>query len=46
MAGKKIHLLIENSEMEVYDGDHYFFLKQSGAIAKKIETIFLETLGK
>lgn len=44
-AGKKIHSLIENSQMKVYDGDHYFFLNKSAAIAKEIETTFLETLG-
>ena len=45
-AGEKIHSLIENSTFNIYEGDHYFFLKQSEAIAKEVETTFLETLGK
>ncbi|MFT5660930.1 MAG: non-heme chloroperoxidase [Sulfurimonas sp.] len=44
-AGEKIHSLIKDSRMKVYDGDHYFFLKQSGVVAKEVESTFLETLG-
>ena len=43
-SAKKIDSLITDSILEVYDGDHYFFVKNSENIAKKIETIFLKTL--
>ncbi len=36
-SGKKISNLIENSSFKSYDGDHYFFLKNSKDIAKVIE---------
>jgi pimeloyl-ACP methyl ester carboxylesterase len=35
-AGKQIHSLIKNSTFNVFDGDHYFFLKYSDNIAKLI----------
>lgn len=44
-SGKKIHELIKDSKLEVYDGDHYFFMKNGEDIAQKIEATFLETLG-
>lgn len=44
-SGEKIASLIQDSELCVYGGDHYFFMKHSQDIAKKIEKKFLETLG-
>lgn len=43
-SGKKIAELINDATLEVYEGDHYFFMKHSKDIAKKIEEKFLETL--
>ena len=43
-SAKKIQNLIADSKLEVYDGDHYFFMKYPKEIAKKIETAFLATL--
>jgi len=36
-SAKKIHELIKNSTLKVYDGDHYFFMKNASDIAKNIE---------
>jgi len=44
-SGEKIHTLIKDSKLEVYDGDHYFFMKHGEDISQKIEATFLETLG-
>lgn len=44
-AGEKIHELIADSTLNVYEGDHYFFMKNGAAIAQKIEKTFLQTLG-
>jgi len=44
-SGEKIHQLIKDSKIEVYDGDHYFFMNNSEDISQKIEATFLETLG-
>jgi pimeloyl-ACP methyl ester carboxylesterase len=44
-SAEKIHSLIKDSSLEVYDGDHYFFMKHAADIAKKIETEFLKSLG-
>ncbi len=43
-SGEKINSLISDSKLEVYDGDHYFFMKHSADISKKIEDTFLSTL--
>ena len=43
-SAKKINELIKDSKLEVYDGDHYFFMKNAQDVSKKIETAFLETL--
>lgn len=37
LSGKKIASLIKDSKFYSYDGDHYFFLKNSDDIGKKIE---------
>ncbi len=44
-SGEQIAELIENSTLEIYDGDHYFFMQYAEDISKKIENSFLETLG-
>lgn len=43
-SGEKIASLIQNSKFEVYEGEHYFFMKNGKDIAKKIEETFLATL--
>jgi len=43
-SAKKIDSLIKKSTLEVYEGDHYFFMKNTKDISKKIETLFLKTL--
>ncbi|MFA6195027.1 MAG: alpha/beta hydrolase [Sulfurimonas sp.] len=43
-SAKKINKLIKDSSLEVYEGDHYFFMKNAEDISKKIETTFLKTL--
>ncbi|HIP02544.1 MAG TPA: alpha/beta fold hydrolase [Campylobacterales bacterium] len=43
-SAKKIHGLVKNSALEVYDGDHYFFMKHAEEIAKKIQTAFLASM--
>lgn len=45
-SGKKIHSLLEDSTLKIYDGDHYFFMKHAQDMSKEIETTFLDTLGK
>lgn len=44
-SAKKIDTLIEDSKLEVYQGDHYFFMQNAADISKKIEATFLATLG-
>ena len=43
-SGKKIYELIKDSTLEVYKGDHYFFMKNGKDISEKIEKTFLKTL--
>ena len=43
-SGETIHELINNSELEVYEGDHYFFMSESEDISAKVEKTFLQTL--
>ncbi|MEA1955207.1 MAG: alpha/beta hydrolase [Campylobacterota bacterium] len=43
-SGEKINTLIKDSTLEVYDGDHYFFMNYEKDISKKIEKHFLDTL--
>jgi pimeloyl-ACP methyl ester carboxylesterase len=42
-SAKKMLSLIKDSKLEVYDGDHYFFMKHEKDIATKIQESFLET---
>ena len=39
----KMLSLIKDSKLEVYDGDHYFFMKHEKDIATEIQESFLET---
>lgn len=43
-SAQKIDELIEDSTLEVYDGDHYFFMNHAKSVSKKIEEMFLKTL--
>ncbi|QSZ41635.1 alpha/beta fold hydrolase [Sulfurimonas aquatica] len=43
-SGEKINQLIKDSKLEVYDGDHFFFGKNSKDISEKVEKTFLQTL--
>jgi len=43
-SGQKIHELIKDSTLEEYEGDHYFFMKQSEELSTKITQTFLKTL--
>lgn len=43
-AAKKIESLIEDSKLEEYEGDHYFFINNAQDISKKVEATFLTTL--
>ena len=45
VAGERIHKLIEDSSLEIYQGDHYFFMKHTQDVSTKIEETFLATLG-
>jgi pimeloyl-ACP methyl ester carboxylesterase len=45
-SAEKIDKLVENSTLYIYDGDHYFFMDNVADIAKKIESEFLNSLGK
>lgn len=45
-SAKKIEALIEDSQLEIYEGDHYFFMKNAKDISQKIEAAFLKTLGE
>ncbi len=44
-SAQKIHELIKDSALEVYEGDHYFFMKNAADISKHIEREFLKSLG-
>jgi pimeloyl-ACP methyl ester carboxylesterase len=43
-SGEKMHGLIKNSKLVVYEGDHYFFLQHAKSVSKNIEETFLKTL--
>jgi pimeloyl-ACP methyl ester carboxylesterase len=43
-SGEKMAKLLPEGHLEVYEGDHYFFMKNSSDIAKKIESEFLKSL--
>jgi pimeloyl-ACP methyl ester carboxylesterase len=37
-SAKAINLLLQNSTLKTYDGDHYFFMKNAKDIAEEIES--------
>lgn len=43
-SAEKINTLIKDSTLEVYDGDHYFFMNNAEDISKHIESTYLKTL--
>jgi len=43
-SAEKINSLIKDSQLEVYVGDHYFFMKHAKDVSSKIENTFLKTL--
>lgn len=43
-SAETINSLIQDSTLEVYDGDHYFFMKKAEDVSQKIEATFLKTL--
>ena len=45
-SAQKIESLINNAHLEVYAGDHYFFMQNAADIAAKIERDFLENRGE
>lgn len=45
-SANKINELIKDSKLEIYQGDHYFFMQHAKDISNKIENTFLKTLGK
>lgn len=47
-SAKKINKLIEGSLLNIYNGDHYFFMEEKNAkdVSKQVEETFLSTLGE
>lgn len=45
-SAKKIDALVKDSRLELYEGDHYFFMQNAEDISKKVEATFLATLRK
>jgi non-heme chloroperoxidase len=45
-SAKKIDALVQDSKLEIYEGDHYFFMQNAEDISKKVEATFLATLRK
>ena len=43
-SGEMINSLIKDSTLKVYDGDHYFFMKNAEDVSKNIETTFLKSM--
>jgi len=43
-SAEKINELIKDSKLEVYEGDHFFFMDNSADVSKKVEETFLSTL--
>lgn len=44
IAGKTIEMLIKNSKLVKFEGDHYFFMHHAEAVAEEIENAYLELL--
>jgi len=45
-TAKEIEQLVDDATLEVYEGDHYFFMQDAQDISHKIENTFLNSLGK
>jgi len=43
-SAEKIHSLINDSSLEVYEGDHFFFTQHAQDISKKVQETFLAKL--
>jgi len=43
-SAQKMAALLPKSHLEVYEGDHYFFMNEAADISQKIEEKFLKTL--
>jgi len=43
-SAQKIDELIPDSTLNVYDGDHYFFMNHAQAVSQEVEKTFLKTL--
>lgn len=43
-TAEKMTELIKDSRLVVFEGDHYFFMKQAAEVAKEVETTVLQTL--
>jgi len=43
-SAEKIHSLIKESKLELYEGDHFFFTKNAQDISQKVEETFLASL--
>ena len=44
-SAEKINELIKDSTLNIYDGDHYFFMDEAEEVSKEVESTFLSTLG-
>ena len=44
LSAQKINELIKDSTLDIYNGDHYFFMNHASDISKNIEKTFLKTL--
>ena len=45
LAGEQIDNLISNSLLNIYSGDHFFFMKEASNIAKEIDQQFQDLIG-
>ncbi len=43
-SGERISQLIKDSTLEVFNGDHFFFMKEAESISSKVQETFLKTL--
>lgn len=43
-SANEIEKLINDSALDVYDGDHYFFINHAKNVSKRVEEMFLKTL--
>ena len=45
-SAQKMDELLKDSTLDIYEGDHYFFMDHAQEISKRVQEIFLETLGE